>query len=240
MTGDEIPILVGDYGTPVYLRENDRARRVSLRVDAPGQKVVLVKPKRMSRTTAIAFATERAEWIAERVSEFAPPVPFEPGARVPFRDIEHVIVHAPEAKRGVWAEAGRIHVSGQAEFVSRRVRDWFKERAREAIVPLANSYALEIEKRVARVSIRDQRSRWGSCTSDAVLSFSWRLIMAPDTVMRYVVAHEVAHLRELNHLKRFWHIVDKLVTTREESTAWLSSHGMTLHCYGQDRVIRTR
>ncbi len=232
MSDEENQVLLGDSQVPVFLRESLRARRVSLRVDAPARKVILVKPKRMSRAKALEFATERADWISDRIAEFVDPVPFEPGASVPVLDVDHVIVHAPEARRGVWADEGYIHVSGQAEFVPRRVRDWFKEQARDVITPVAYEYASRLDRSISRVSVRDQRSRWGSCTEDGTLSFSWRLIMAPEHVMQYVVAHEVAHLRELNHSKRFWCVVDELVSHRAESTAWLAAHGMNLHRYG--------
>lgn len=236
MSDKEIHLTLGDTTVPVYLRETQRARRVSLRVDAPAQRIILVKPRRVSQKAAIEFATERADWVVERIAEFAVPIPFEPGAHVPVQDIQHVIVHTPDARRGVWTDGGCIYVSGQPEFISRRVRDWFKDHARDIISPIAREYAATIGRSISRVSVRDQRSRWGSCTADGVLSFSWRVVMAPESVMRYVIAHEVSHLRELNHSKKFWQLVDELVSHRAASTEWLSTHGLDLHRYGLEHA----
>jgi predicted metal-dependent hydrolase len=97
---------------------------------------------------------------------------------------------------------------------------------------LVREFAAAIDERPGRISLRDTVTRWGSCSPDGNLAFSWRLVLAPDSVFRYVVAHEVAHLRELNHGPRFWTLVRQLVGNSERPRAWLSHYGAGLHRYG--------
>lgn len=233
--GELIVLRSGDMRVPVYLTEHHKARRLSLRVDPTASRVVLVKPKRASKSAAVAFASDKIQWISDRLAELPLPVPFEPGAVIPVFGRPHVITHHPEARRGVWIEEGRLCVSGPIEHLSRRVQDWMRKEARRVIYPTATSYADQLGKRVSGVSIRDTKSRWGSCTVAGKLSFSWRLMLTPDHVMKYVVAHEVAHLQELNHSAAFWRVVDQLVSDRATSTLWLKTHGADVHRYGLKR-----
>ena len=131
-------------------------------------------------------------------------------------------------------DGGRLIVSGERGFFARRVRDWLKREARRRIAGLAHAKAARIGRTVARVSVRDQQSRWGSCSAMGNLNFSWRLILAPAGVLDYVVAHEVAHLEEPNHSARFWQLVDTLTNHAAFGRSWLRSHGPGLHAYGAD------
>jgi predicted metal-dependent hydrolase len=108
--------------------------------------------------------------------------------------------------------------------------------ARAAIAPLARAMAAQLGRKVTRISVRDTTSRWGSCSRGGALSFCWRLILAPDAVFTYVVAHEVAHLAHMNHGPAFWRTVDKLMPpglgTPRSARDWLRRHGAVLHRYG--------
>ncbi len=227
-----LTLTVNGQDMHVLLSEHARARRISLRVDPIRGCVVLVKPRRTSKAAAVAFANEKAYWISDRLSELMPPVPFSDGTSVPILGNMHTIRHRPDARRGVWRELETLNVSGSVNHLSRRVHDWFKQEARKVISPIAHTYAQTLDRTVTSISLRDTRSRWGSCTVDGKLSFSWRLIMTPESVLNYVVAHEVSHLCELNHSARFWKTVDSLVTDRRMPTAWLKEHGGQLHRYG--------
>lgn len=231
-SGECIALRSEGEDVAVYLTEHARARRLSLRVDAMENRIVLVKPRRVSRIAAVAFATEKIDWIAARLAELPKPIPFAPGTSVPILGQLHVIAHRPDARRGVWIDDGSICVSGPIEHLSRRVHDWLKNEARRVISPIAHGYAAELDVRVTQISVRDTRSRWGSCTAEGKLSFSWRLIFTPQHVLNYVVAHEVAHLREMNHSAKFWGVVEDLIGDRARSTKWLKTQGAELHRYG--------
>ena len=118
------------------------------------------------------------------------------------------------------------------EHIDRRVHDFLKREARRDLHKAALAYAEALGVRVKRLSIRDQSSRWGSCTSAGSLSFSWRLILAPPFVLDYLAAHEVAHLVEMNHSSRFWRVVARVCPSVERAKRWLDTYGNDLHRYG--------
>lgn len=217
---------------PVVLRTSPRSQRLTMRFDALADRLVVVRPRGVPARQALAFVHERLDWVRARLAALPPRVPFADGAEIPLLGVPHVIRHRPQARRGVWAEEGVIGVSGQAEHLPRRVQDWLKARARGEITPRAYALAERLGYVPGRISLRDPRTRWGSCTAAGDLAFSWRLVLAPEPVLTYVVAHEVAHMAELNHSHRFWRVVRSLAGDTTEARRWLAEHGARLHRYG--------
>ena len=123
-------------------------------------------------------------------------------------------------------------VSGMSEHIPRRIKDWLKKRAWEEARSRSQRYAKILDRNINRITVKDTKSRWGSCSSNGNLSFSWRLIFAPDHVLNYVCAHEVAHLVEMNHSPKFWTNVDLLISDWKKSRTWLKQNGNILHSYG--------
>lgn len=216
----------------VSIKRSGTARRMSLRLDPAGRGVVVVLPVGVPECEALRFARSQREWIAGRLDSLPEWVPFVPGTSLPLLGQPVAIHHRPDARRGAWVEDGALNVCGQADHVPRRVRDFLLAEARRQIVPRAHAHAQAIGRAVTRISLRDTRSRWGSCTAGGELAFSWRLVMAPERVLSYVVAHEVAHLAELNHSARFWAVVAGLVGDAREPRHWLKANGAGLHRYG--------
>jgi predicted metal-dependent hydrolase len=216
----------------VRLRLSASARRVSLRVDAAAGIVHLVVPRRMSVTRAADFAEKNRIWINHKLESLPPSVPFEDGAEVPLGGVVHRVRHRPGMRGTVWLEGREINIAGRIEHLPRRLSDWLRAEARRRIQALVDRYAEEVGKRPTRITLRDTTTRWGSCSPTGRLAFCWRLILAPAEVMDYVVAHEVAHLVELNHGPKFWRLVGRLVPGYDESRNWLSDHGIRLHRYG--------
>jgi hypothetical protein len=212
-------------------RVSARARRVSLRVDVAAGVIVLVRPARVSETVARAFVAKQRRWIERHLALLLPPIALVDGATLPVLGRDHTICAMPTAKRGVWSEADVLFVSGATEHLSRRVTDWIKAEARRTFAAWAHDFAGRIDRRVSRVTVRDTASRWGSCSRDGRLSLSWRLYLAPEAVARYVVAHEVAHLRHMNHSAAFWRTVAQLTPEAERARQWLRRHGAGLHRY---------
>lgn len=195
--------------------------------------LLVVMPPGLTPRDALRFVHEKTDWVRARLANLPPRVPFEPGHSVPLLGTPHTIVHDPAARRGVWTENDILWVSGlSAEHVPRRVKDYLLRRAKAEITPRAHAHAQALGKRVTRVTVRDTRSRWGSCSSTGALSFSWRLVLAPEQVLEYVVVHEVAHMVELNHSNRFWNLVTELMPDSAAPRHWLKQHGTTLHRYG--------
>lgn len=210
-----------------------RARRLSLRVDAARGIVVLVLPPRAGMRSATAFLKSNVGWIERQLAAVPAGAPLSDGQTFSIMDRRLRIRHDPAARAGVRHEDDLLIVSGDAAHVPRRVRDWIKDQARRHLGETARQYAARLDKTVKKIVIRDTRTRWGSCSRDGVVSLSWRLVLAPTHVARYVVAHEVAHLKHMNHGPAFWRTVDQLIDDAKVARRWLRANGLALHRFGQ-------
>jgi hypothetical protein len=229
-------LTVADRRVPLVYQTNKRARRIILRFDHGEGRIVVVLPRRATLAEGRRFALLNKGWIRDRLDLLPEPVPFRPGRSIPLLGVMHRIRHRPDARGTVWQEDGALHVAGRPEHLSRRVEDWLRREARREIERRARAKAELIGKRIAAITVRDPKSRWGSCSPRGQLSFSWRLILAPRHVLDYVVAHEVAHLKELNHGPRFWKLTAELTRDADGARAWLNTHGPALHRYGLQPV----
>lgn len=218
---------------PVAIRISPRARRLSLRVDAALPGVELVLPRRAPAAAAFDFVARHRGWIAARIAALPAARLLADGATVPVLGVPHRIRRISEpAAAPVTIADGEIRVRGEPAHLPRRVIDHLKALARRELGRRARELAARVGKTITRIGVRDPKSRWGSCSSKGALSFSWRLILAPEPVLQYVVAHEVAHLVEMNHSPRFWRVVAGLVPNVPAARAWLRRHRMELMSYG--------
>jgi predicted metal-dependent hydrolase len=225
-----IRLSLSGRNVALALRPSRRAKRIILRIDPVGT-VTLVVPRRTSKDEAVAFARSKAEWLNDRLAALPQPVPFRDGAELPLLGRTHRIRHDPFA-HGVRLGRGEIVVAGEGGHLPRRVVDFLRREARRECAERARRFARRLGQQVGRISVRDPKSRWGSCSHKGHLSFSWRLILAPEWVLDYVIAHEVAHLVEMNHGPRFWRLVDRLYPDSVRPRDWLRRHGTRLHRYG--------
>ena len=213
--------------TEVEWRRSSRARRASLRIDPRGGAVIVTLPTRASRKSGMALLMGHADWVAAHLAALPGHIAFADGAVVPLHGIECRIHHTGPRGR-VWLDGRQINVGGDPAFLPRRVTDFLRAEARRELSALALEKAAMAGLQPRRVSVKDTRSRWGSCASDRSLAFSWRLIMAPRFVQDYVAAHEVAHLRHMNHGPQFWALVGELTPHTEVAMVWLRSDGPRL------------
>jgi hypothetical protein len=222
-----------DLGAPLAVRVSPRARRVGLRIDAAERRVELVLPHGVPAELGLRFLKDKRGWIAARLDALPRPVPFDEGAIVPVLGAPHRICRWLDAGAPpVTIADGEIRVRGEPAHIPRRVRDHLAALAHHELARRARPLAARIGHKVARVGVRDTKSRWGSCSSSGNLSFSWRLIFAPGPVIDYVVAHEVAHLAEMNHGPHFWRLVESLAPDNAGAREWLDQHRAQLLSYG--------
>ena len=221
----------------VRLRRHRQARRYTLRIQAATREVVLTIPPRGTLKEARHFAQKHGGWIAARLGRLPEAAPFADGMVVPLRGEPHRIAHRPGVRGTVWTErraegALLLCVAGQAPHIDRRVGDFLRREAKRDLEAASLRFAADLGVTIRRVAVRDQSSRWGSCSTTGVLSYSWRLILAPSFVLEYLAAHEVAHLVEMNHSPRFWRLVERVCPAHQRAKAWLDVHGVDLHRYG--------
>lgn len=236
MTTDSLLTLdIDGCAVPLRVRRNARARNLILRLDEQTGGAVVTIPKRSSIQEAYDMALRKSDWIAVQLKRRPTQVAFAAGAVLPYLGADHTVLHTPQG-RGIARTQGEIWVSGREEHLPRRLLDWLKAQAKAEITPRAHAKAESLKvltpRRVGRITVRDTRSRWGSCAADGQLNFSWRLILTPEFVLDYVVAHEVAHLVHRNHSADFWALTDSLTSQMDAARAWLNAHGRGLHRFG--------
>jgi hypothetical protein len=221
----------------VAVTRSPSAKRVTLRVRAATRDAVVTAPRRVSMAFVRDFVERHAAWIGARLGRLPAPVPFAPGALTPVRGVPHEIAHRPGARGVAWTQEREgayplLCVSGAREHLARRVEDFLKREARRDLEAAVARHAASADVVARRITLRDTTSRWGSCTAQGALNFSWRLIMAPDFVLDYLAAHEVAHLVHLDHSPRFWALTRRLAPHTDRAEAWLKAQGASLHRYG--------
>lgn len=223
------PILPGDPPIPINLRFSTRARRLSLRVSRLDGRVTLTAPRGVSTGEAMDFARERSDWVRGHLSAFEPARPVDLGTLLPVEGRDRLV--RAVATRRVHLTDGSLDVPRMSKHFGSTVEAFLKTLARDRLAVASDGYAQRLGRQVTRLTLRDTRSRWGSCTSAGALMFSWRLILAPPGVLDYVAAHEVAHLVEMNHSARFWKLVDQLRPDWRVERKWLRAHGSGLHSW---------
>lgn len=220
-------LLPGAPPVAVTLRRSGRARRISLRISQLDGRVTLTMPQGIQESEAIEFVESKEQWIRKHLDNRPDNLEVEFGGFLPVEGVEREIVQA-SGRRVVLCDTEIGVPNGR---IGTRLQSWLKTLARDRLVAASDEYARQLGRSYNRITLRDTRSRWGSCTSDGGLMYSWRLILAPPEILRYVAAHEVAHLVEMNHSPAFWEVVRRLHGPYEEPRLWLRTHGNTLHRY---------
>ncbi|PZO66475.1 MAG: M48 family peptidase [Paracoccus denitrificans] len=220
-------VVTIDGDIPVTLRRNARARRMTLRVAGRDGAVTLTLPPRVRVADAVAFAQSRADWLRRAVS-VAPSVNrVVPGATIPVEG--RLLAITPAAIRAPRIEGDVLLVPQLRQ--GRSVAAFLQHLARDRLAEASDRYARALGRSFRAITLRDTRSRWGSCTHDGRLMYSWRLAMAPPLVLDYVAAHEIAHLAHMDHSPAFWAAVAGLMPDYARHRAWLRANGATLQAW---------
>ena len=222
-------VLRGEPDVEVTLRRSARARRLSLRISHLDGRVTMTLPKNARLREAQAFAQEKEGWIRDYLQQR--PQRSKPGigSRIMWRG--HEIPIGEGAGRSARLVDGILRVPPEPDRQAIRIAAFLKNAAREQLVAATEHYAEQLGCGFGKISLRDPRSRWGSCSSQGNLMYSWRLVMAPSFVLEYVAAHEVAHLIELNHSPAYWQVVERVFPDHRTARQWLRRHGPSLHRY---------
>jgi predicted metal-dependent hydrolase len=221
--------LPGDPPIAIVLRRSSRARRISLRISQLDGRVTLTLPKPVPEREALAFAREKESWIRKHLEARLEDVDVRLGAVLPIGGHLHQVARG--SGRRIHFEDGRICVPGAPDSIGRRLGSHLRQIARARLAEASDHYAAKLGKSYSALTLRDTRSRWGSCTAQGRLMYSWRLILAPPEVLDYVAAHEVAHLAQMNHSPAFWAEVESIYGDYKAARAWLRREGSALHRY---------
>lgn len=232
-----LTLQLSDRSLPLTIVKNERAKRMTLRIEAGGKAVHVTTPPSTSQDEAMQFVERYLGWIEKRISRLPPPQDtpmLKAGVFIPILGQPYEIIHShgrgtveiipDDNKKG-----GKIIVYGDSTYIPRRISDALKKQAAQVIAPLVVKHSAVVGRKPTSIRYKDTRSRWGSCSADGHLSFSWRIAMAPFGVINYLVAHETAHLIEMNHGTHFWSLCEKLCPNAKQYQAWLKRNGQALH-----------
>ncbi len=232
---------IEDMGARVEVRRHAGARRLTLRVSRTRRAVIVTIPLQCDLDEAGTFISRNIDWVRERLDNLPDPVPFVHGSAMPLRGEPHAIVFTDAGSSRLVAlnrtatPRPEIRVPGTEATAEKRLRGWLFDEAKRDLDRSVMLHAKRLNVQPKRIVVRDQTTRWGSCSTTRVLSFSWRLVLAPPAILDYVAAHEVAHLAEMNHGPRFWALVRKTLPDFETSKRWLQVYGLDLHRYGAEQ-----
>lgn len=218
-------VLPGNPPVDILLRPSGQARRISLRVSGIDGRVTVSYPAHASERQAMAFAMEKADWIRGQLARRPEIVAVEPGVAVPVEG--RWLTVTPVGGRGVRIAEGQL--LAPAARTGAAVGAFLKALARERLAEASDRHAAALGRAFGRLTLRDTRSRWGSCSAAGDLMYSWRLVMAPREVLDYVAAHEVAHLAHMHHGPAFWAEVRRLYGDHRAARGWLRREGGALH-----------
>jgi predicted metal-dependent hydrolase len=227
-----------DLGAHVEVRRHPGARRLTLRVSRTRRSVIVTIPVQCDLDEAGSFLKRHMDWVRERLDSLPDPVPFQHGAAMPLRGEPHTVVFTGATHSRIVSLArvdgqrSEIRVPGPVALAPSRLKRWLFDEAKRDLDQCVAIHTRKLGVKAKRIAVRDQTSRWGSCSTTGLLSFSWRLILAPCHILDYVAAHEVAHLAEMNHGPRFWALVRQAMPEMEPAKRWLQVYGLDLHRYG--------
>lgn len=221
-------ILFDDF--IVKISKSARSKNIRMRVNKDGD-VCLSMPKWTLQKNGLQFVQDNLDWIRAQQALRTPAKKFKDKDEINILGQPIIIVHRPQERRGCYLEDNKLVVSGDTCFLHRRVRDFIKKTAYAYIQNKAVQMANRLNEKPTRITLKDTSSRWGSCSSAKHLSFCWKLAMAPDYVLDYIIAHEVSHLKEMNHSDKFWAVVGTLGVRRADAEIWLRKHGTDLQAW---------
>lgn len=223
---------IAGIDAPITIRRRRTAKRVTLSVSRATGAVGMTLPARFRLDDAMRFVEQHRDWLEQRIEAAPQPVPYEFGMTLPYRGKTYMVEQGK--RRRVEVGRGVIRAGCDPEMLPGMMDRWLKKEARAALTERSDAHAKALRVKYARLSVRDTKSRWGSCSTNGTLSYSWRVILAPPGALNYLAAHEVAHLREMNHGPKFWRLVERLVPDLDDWRDWFREHGADLHRYGRN------
>lgn len=193
---------------------------------------VVTTPPRIRRAEVEKFIGQNQGWMDNQLAKHPEIKPISIGEELSVLGEHYKLQHDPLRRQGVFETEGVLWVGGEnpdQDIINKYLTLWLKKRAQHFFLDYAQECAKQIGVSFQKIRLTETISRWGSCSSRGILSLNWRLVLAPLEVAEYVVAHEVSHLREMNHSLKFWELVEHLCPDFQKHRHWLKKHGTTLY-----------
>lgn len=223
--------LENEFDFPLQINSGWKTRRLTLRIDTKNRKVVLSMPKICSTNKAREFILNHLDWIEEHLSKLPPVKEFTDGEIISVLGRQIRLCHLPDSLKAAAEQDGVLYVGGDLAFFHRRVKDYIKREAKKDFWKRSKALADQLNCPLENVTLKDTKSRWGSCSSLNNINYNWRIALAPQCVIDYLMAHEVSHLKHRDHSPAFWRCVKTLNPGAALGRNWLKAHGSELYLY---------
>lgn len=223
---------VGGQTYPLTIMRNGRAKRMCLRFDPVKRHIRLTLPSRASLSRGLDFLSRGQEWLEKQIARYPEAQTRHVPECLSFLGEKLTLIHTEGTRGRCERIENALHITCPPDALPRRIEDYGKKLLKAYIPQKAQAMATVLGVKVNRISLRHTTSRWGSCSSKGNLSFCWRLVFAPLWVLDYIIAHEVAHLQEMNHSPAFWQQVARIYPDYAKARAWLNTHGESLYYPG--------
>ncbi|MBR2922788.1 MAG: M48 family metallopeptidase [Alphaproteobacteria bacterium] len=219
-----------EFPFDVKVKKTSVAKKLVLRIDTKDHCAILSIPKYCLRKQALKFLQENEVWIINTLANLPKLSNFADGDEISVFGKIYKICHENKHK-GTRFEGDLLKVGGDKVFLHRRVKDFLKKEAVDKLAEISIKTAEKIGVKIASVTVKDTKSRWGSCSTKGNINYNWRIVLAPKEVIDYLVCHEVSHLKHPNHSTDFWSTVESLCPSYKDSRNWLKTHGKELYKY---------
>ncbi len=216
---------------PLIIKKSQQTTRLRLRLDRGGKAILITAPMAYSEKRAFLFANQSRDWIEMQIAKTPKGVHFENNTIVSINGVPTRLLIAPPRTRPA-AQEGVLFIPSAAINFESKAKIILKKLAHEAAQNHLDKLLPLLARKPSKLRITDTKSRWGSCSHDGVISLCWRLILAPPEVFEYVIAHELAHLKEMNHSALFWAEVKRICPDYKVHYKWLKANGAALHMIG--------
>jgi predicted metal-dependent hydrolase len=218
----------GALSFDLIIKRNKRAKNVRMRVDNKSAQVFLVLPRWTSVRRGLTFFKQSQDWVAKHLQMLHEALDFEQQGHVDYLGERYNLEHTVSLRARVAANGNTVCVMAPKGGVNQALETWFKAQASIFMAETSHKIAQQLGVTINKISIKDMKSRWGSCSPQGNLAYSWRVMMAPRFVAEYLCVHEVCHRKEMNHSKRFWDLVARFCPDHQVARRWLRTHGKTL------------
>lgn len=218
-------ITIGPYFA--FFEKKTTLKSIRLRFDKQGH-LILTAPVFCSEKDAVSFALQHITWIEKHINSAITTMRFKNNDVVSILGKNYLIYHNPLHKKGIMTHNNQIIVGGESDFLHRRITTYAKEEFYRYAQSKALQMASQLQVTIQRITLKNSSSRWGSCSSLNNINLCWKLVFAPIDVIDYVIAHEVAHLKEMNHSPKFWAVVSQLNVRQADAQIWLRKNGKTI------------
>lgn len=219
---------------PITFRTRKNAKNLGLRISRDRSQAIITLPPKISMNVVNDFLSKCELWAASRSLPLINKVFFEEGVKIPVLGFMRSLHFKNDLKVNFILDQDKLLIHENLKQNTGAIKLLLKQLAYDYISKKSHEYSKILEVNYSSVTLKNYTTRWGSCSSKGDLTYSWRLVFAPQYVINYLCAHEVAHLKEMNHSYSFWSCVALLVPDYKLAKGWLKEHGSTLFLYGPD------